>query len=297
MAKIRVCVVGYGNVGKEAVECIRQSPDMELAGVVRRSPSNNECLDVPVTSNVDELGHVDVAVLTIPSRQVPNVAPHYLEKGICTVDSFDIHGDAMISLRTELHKAAKKGGSVAVFGAGWDPGTDSVVRMLFAAIAPRGITYTNFGPGMSMGHTVAVKAVPGVKNALSMTLPAGFGSHFRDVYVELEDGADFDEVVRKIKEDPYFIHDQTRVTRVEQVVDVEAMGHGVSLERYGSSGTAQNQVLKLTMRLTNPSATAQVMVSAARAATRLAPGAYALCEVPPIDLLPGDRETLLKKFV
>ncbi|HHW18170.1 MAG TPA: diaminopimelate dehydrogenase [Firmicutes bacterium] len=296
MKKIRVCVVGYGNVGREAIECIRQAPDMELAGVVRRTP-DNPGLDCPVVTDVSQLGKVDVAVLTVPSRQVPSIAPIYLKKGINTVDSYDIHGDSIISLRRELGYCARESGSVAVIGAGWDPGTDSVVRMLFLAIAPRGITYTNFGPGMSMGHTVAVKSIPGVKNALSMTLPAGFGQHRRDVYVELEEGADFSEVSRRIKADPYFVHDETRITQVERITDVEAMGHGVTLERFGSSGTAQNQVLELRMRLTNPAATAQVMVSAARASTRLQPGAYALGEIPPIDLLPGDRETLLKSLI
>jgi len=293
MPKIRVAVVGYGNVGKEAVECILQASDMELAGVVRRSPGS-EKTSFPVVSDVDRLGEVDVAVLTIPSRQVPLMAPLYLKKGINTVDSFDIHGDAMMDLRRNLGEEARRSGSVAIIGAGWDPGTDSIVRMLFMAIAPRGITYTNFGPGMSMGHTVAVKAIAGVRNALSMTLPAGFGHHKRDVYVELEEGADFQEISEKIKKDPYFVHDDTRVTQVDRVIEVEAMGHGVRLERFGSSGTAQNQVLELSMRLTNPSATAQVMVSAARASTRLDPGAYALPEIPPIDLLPGDREMLLK---
>jgi len=296
MQKIRVCVVGYGNVGKEAVECIRQAPDMELAGVVRRTP-NNVGLNCPVVTDVDELRKVHVAVLTIPSRLVPNLAPLYLKKGINTVDSYDIHGESIVELREKLSLCGRESGSVAIVGAGWDPGTNSVVRILFTAIAPRGITYTNFGPGMSMGHTVAARAIPGVKNALSMTIPAGFGRHRRDVYIELEDGADFNEVARRIKEDSYFINDDTRLTKVEQVLDLEAMGHGVFLERYGSSGTAQNQVLELRMRLTNPSATAQVMVSAARASTSLTPGAYVLGEIPPIDLLPGDRDTLLKTLV
>ena len=281
MGKIRVCVVGYGNVGKEAIECIRQAPDMELAGVVRRNPENPG-LDCPVVSSVDELGKVDVAVLTSPSRQVPAIAPLYLEKGINTVDSFDIHGDPTLALKKDLDQVGKAHGSVAIISAGWDPGTDSVFRVLFAAMAPRGITYTNFGPGMSMGHTVAVKAIPGVKNALSMTLPAGFGTHKRDVYVELEDGADFAQVAEAIKKDPYFVHDETRVTKVDNVMEIEAMGHGVLLQRYGAAGTAENLVLELKTRLTNPSATAQVMVSAARASTRMKPGAYTLVEVPPI---------------
>lgn len=296
MDRIRVCVVGYGNVGKEAIECVRQAPDMELAGVVRRNPENPG-LDCPVVASVDELGKVDAAILTTPSRQVPSVAPIYLKKGINTVDSFDIHGDPLVSLRRDLGECAKSHGSVAVISAGWDPGTDSMIRVLFQAMAPRGITYTNFGPGMSMGHTVAVKAIPGVKNALSMTLPAGFGVHKRDVYVELEDGADFDRVSQAIKKDPYFVKDETRVTRVQDVMEVEAMGHGVLLQRFGGAGSAENQVLELKMRLTNPSATAQVMVAAARASKRMSPGAYTLVEVPPVTMVPGQIEDLLKHLV
>lgn len=296
MNKIRVCVVGYGNVGKEAALCIKQAPDMELAGIVRRTP-DDPGLGCPVVTSVDELGKVDVAVLTTPSRQVPTTAPLYLKKGINTVDSFDIHGDPLMALRKDLDACGKENGSAAIISAGWDPGTDSMVRALFLAMAPRGITYTNFGPGMSMGHTVAVKAIPGVKNALSMTLPAGFGQHKRDVYVELEEGADFEQVAAAIKKDAYFVKDETRVTRVDRVSDVEAMGHGVSLQRYGASGSGENQTLELKMRLCNPAVTAQVLVSAARAATRQKPGAYALVEVPVIDLLPGDRMSLLHDLV
>ncbi len=294
--KRRVCVVGYGNVGKEAIECIRKAEDMEFVGLVRRNPVNPG-LDAPVVSDVSELGKVDVAILTVPSREVPKIAPLYLQKGINTVDSFDIHGHAVIKLRRQLDADARKAGSVAIIGSGWDPGTDSLVRMIFTALAPRGITYTNYGPGMSMGHTVAVKAIPGVKDALSMTLPAGFGRHKRDVYVEIHDDADFQDIAERIKADPYFINDETRVTQVDSIQDIEAMGHGVHMERYGSSGSAQNQVLELKMRLTNPSATSQVMVSAARASTRIPPGAYCLGEVAPVDLLPGNREDNLKALV
>lgn len=296
MRKIRVCVVGYGNVGQEAMECIRQSPDMELAGLVRRDPVNPG-VECPVVRSIEELGKLDVAVLTCPSRQISSLAPLYLEEGINTVDSFDIHGDPTMALRKELGELGKAHGSVSIIGAGWDPGTDSIFRVLFAAMAPRGITYTNFGPGMSMGHTVAVKAIPGVKDALSMTLPAGFGQHKRDVYVQLEDGANFDQVAAAIKSDPYFVNDETRVTKVDNVMEVEAKGHGVLLQRYGGAGNAENQVLELKTRLANPSATAQVMVSAARASTRMKPGAYTLVELAPIDLLPGDRDALVKQWV
>ena len=295
MKHIRVCVVGYGNVGQEVVECIRHAPDMELAGVV-------EILDVedprvPIVKSVDCLEAVDVAILAIPSRAVPKVAPEYLAKGINTVDGFDIHGDSMAALRKQLDECARQHGSTAVIGAGWDPGTDSIVRMLFMAIAPQGITYTNFGPGMSMGHSVAVRAIPGVKDAISFTLPAGFGQHNRDVYVEVEDPSRFDEIAQAIQQDPYFVNDKTRVTLVDNVDKLKVMGHGVLIERIGASGTAHNQRLELKLTLSNPSATAQIMVAAARASTRLEAGCYTLPEIPPIDLLPGDRESLIHDLV
>lgn len=296
MKPIRVCVVGYGNVGREAVECVRQAPDMELAGVVEIADVDDDP-KVPVVRSVDCLKNVDVAVLAIPSRAVPEVAPEYLSRGINTVDGYDIHGDSIVALKQQLDECAKRTGTTAIIAAGWDPGTDSVIRMLFAAIAPHGITYTNFGPGMSMGHTVAVRAIPGVKDAISLTLPVGYGQHHRDVYVEIEDPNRFEEIARQIKQDPYFVNDNTRVTMVDDVDKLKVMGHGVLIERIGASGTAHNQRLKLKMTLTNPAATAQVMVSAARACVRLKPGCYVLPEIPVIDLLPGDRETIIRTMV
>jgi diaminopimelate dehydrogenase len=296
MNKIRVCVVGYGNVGRETAECIRQAPDMELAGVVRRAVDGNPA-DLPVATRVEELGRVDAALLAVPSRLVPAAAPLYLQMGINTVDGYDIHGEAMLTLRKSLGIYAQENGRVAVTGAGWDPGTDSVIRMLFTAIAPGGITYTDFGPGMSMGHSAAARSIPGVKDAVSLTLPLGYGRHRRDVYVELDEGADFAEIAGRIREDPYFRHDLTQVIRVDDVGPIKVTGHGVKITRAGSSGTAHNQLLELKMRLTNPAATAQIMVAAARASIRLQPGCYVLGEIPPIDLLPLKREEIINKLV
>ncbi len=296
MKKIRVCVVGYGNVGREAVECIRQAPDMELAGVVRRNPGSGPA-DVPVVTCVEDLGGVDAALLAVPSRLVPKTAPFYLQKGINTVDGYDIHGEAMLTLRKELDTPARKNGRVAVSSAGWDPGTDSVIRMLFAVIAPEGITYTDFGPGLSMGHTTVAGAIPGVKEALSLTLPLGFGRHRRDVYVELEKGADLEMITKTIRDDPYFINDQTEVIEVDHVAELKTTAHSVHMARTGRSGTAHNQLLELQMRLTNPAATAQIMVAAARAAMQLKPGCYILGEIPPIDLLPFSREEIIRRLV
>jgi diaminopimelate dehydrogenase len=298
MKKIRAAVVGYGNIGRYVLEALDAAPDFEVAGVVRRDVSRipAELSTREVVDDIAKLEKVDVAVLCTPSRSAEAQAARILALGIRTVDSFDIHTE-IAAVRGRLDTLAKAHGSVAVIAAGWDPGSDSVVRALLEACAPNGLTYTNFGPGMSMGHTVAVKAVPGVKAALSMTIPTGTGIHRRMVYVEIEDGASFDEVSRAIRADAYFVHDETHVIRTDSVEALLDMGHGVQLTRKGVSGRTQNQLFEFTMRINNPALTAQILVSAARAATRQRPGAYTMIEIAPIDLLHGDREALIERLV
>ena len=196
-----------------------------------------------------------------------------------------------------MGETAKAHNAVAIISAGWDPGSDSVVRALLEAIAPKGITYTNFGPGRSMGHSVAVRAIAGVKDALSMTIPVGTGIHRRMVYVELEEGADFKTVEAAIKADPYFVNDETHVIQVPCVDDLNDVGHGVNLVRKGVSGKTHNQLFEFDMKINNPALTAQVLVCVARASMKQQPGCYTMIEVPVIDLLEGDREELIAHLV
>ena len=118
-AKKRVAIVGFGNVAREALAAVQESPDLEAAGIVLRNAARVEAVQeetgVPVALlDVTSLGPVDAAVLAIASRAVPEVAPSYLARGICTVDSFDIHGEAVMDLRKELDAAGKAGNAAAV---------------------------------------------------------------------------------------------------------------------------------------------------------------------------------------
>ena len=299
MKKIRAAVVGYGNIGKSVVEALQAAPDFEIAGIIRRNGAENKPAELAayeVVKDIAELKDVDVAIVASPTRQVEVQAKKILAMGINTVDSFDIHTQ-ITSLRRSLGETAKENGAVAIISAGWDPGSDSVVRTLLEAIAPKGITYTNFGPGRSMGHSVAVRAIDGVKDALSMTIPTGTGIHRRMVYVELEEGADFKVVEAAIKADPYFVNDETHVKQVPCVDDLNDVGHGVNLVRKGVSGTTHNQLFEFNMKINNPALTAQVMVCCARATMRQQPGCYTMIEVPVIDLLHGDREELIAHLV
>ena len=296
MEKIKIAVVGYGNIGKYAIDAINATPDMQLVGVVRRGGAPTDDARLNVTDDIAKLGKVDVALLCTPTRSVVENALKCLRLGISTVDSYDIHS-TIYELKMSLDAAAKQNSAVSIISAGWDPGTDSVVRAIMLASAPNGLTYTDFGPGMSMGHTVAAKAIGGVKNALSMTMPTGYGVHRRDVYVELEAGADFDSVKAKLLADPYFASDDTHVFKVDDVNTYIDKGHGVNMVRRGGAGNTQNQYFAWNMRINNPALTSQIMVSAARAAARQSPGAYTMLEFPLIDLLPGGREEHIRKLV
>jgi len=299
MKKTKIAIVGYGNIGRYTLQALQAAPDFEVVGVVRRNPEApqpRELDGIKVVANIDELDKPEVAVLATPTRRVEETAKVLLAKGINTVDSFDIHTQ-IPALRQSLGQVAREHGTVAIISAGWDPGTDSVVRTLMEAMAPKGVTYTNFGPGMSMGHTVAVKAIAGVKAALSMTIPLGTSIHRRMVYVELEDGYKLADVAAAIKADPYFASDETHVQQVDCVDNVIDMGHGVNMVRKGVSGTTQNQRFEFNMSINNPALTAQVLVGTARAALRQQPGCYTLPEVPVIDLLAGDRDSWIGRLV
>ena len=299
MKKIRAAVVSYGNIGQYTLQTLEVAPDFEVAGIVRRQGAKERPMELEkynVVSDIAELHDVDVAILALPTRECPTYAKKYLAMGINTVDSFDIHTN-IVNYRAELMPVCKEHGRVSVISAGWDPGSDSIVRMLMQSLAPKGLSYTNFGPGMSMGHSVCVRSKKGVKNALSMTIPQGEGIHRRMVYVELEDGARLEDVAAEVKADPYFANDETHVFAVKSVDEVRDMGHGVHLVRKGVSGKTQNQHFSFDMSINNPALTAQVLVNVARASMRLQPGCYTMVEIPVIDMLPGGREELIGQMV
>jgi diaminopimelate dehydrogenase len=283
----RIAILGYGNIGKAVEQAVLAADDMLLAGIYHHN------------DNLDTID-ADVVALCTPTREVPDFAEKLLARGISTVDSFDIHGQ-IFDLRKRLTPVAKEHRAVSVIAAGWDPGSDSVVRALLLALAPKGITYTNFGPGRSMGHTVAAKAIPGVKNALSMTIPLGTGIHRRMVYVELEEGADFATVEKLLLQDDYFAHDETHVVPVSSIDELNNVAHGVNLVRSGVSGDTHNQRFEFNMEINNPALTGQVLVSCARAAMRMREeqrlGAFTMIEIPPIYLLPGNEEQLIRTLV
>lgn len=290
---LKVAIIGFGNIGRGVFDALGKCNDLEAVALVS---SQKPEINIDVFKSIEDIPKVDVAVLCTPSRLTPSLAEKLLAKGINTVDSYDIHSD-ILDVRQRLDKAAKIHNVSAITGAGWDPGTDSVVRALFEAMAPLGKTYTNFGPGKSMGHTVAAKAVEGVEDAVSITLPAGKGLHKREVYVKIKKDAIFANVKNSIKTDPYFAKDDTEVFEVEDIGEYDGPAHGVNLDRQGEVIGGIEHSFSYSMRCNNPALTGQVLVSAARAVCRQRPGAYTLIEIAPIDLLEGEKEDIIKRMV
>ena len=307
MTTIKAAVHGLGNIGRHVIDCLSCAPDFECLGVIRRETSLGtqalERRNIPDYASIDKLivekGKPDVVILCGPSRSVPEDARFYLSKGIRTVDSFDIHTD-IAELVKKLDVVAKEHNSACITAAGWDPGTDSVFRAMFEAMAPTGTTFTNFGRGRSMGHSVAARAINGVADATSITIPIGGGRHARLVYVLAKKGASFEQIKKDLASDPYFSHDPLDVREVKTQEEMEAVAdnsHGVLMERIGASGRTSNQNLAFTMKIDNPALTSQVLVSCARAVTRMGTGCHTLIDVPPVMLLAGERMQHIARLV
>ncbi|MDX9863716.1 MAG: diaminopimelate dehydrogenase [Anaerolineaceae bacterium] len=298
--KIKVAVMGCGNIGQYALSAVNIAEDMTLVGVVEQE----NCLtnlkrthpDLPVVCDINQLPQKpDVAVLGIPSREVTNIAPRLLAQGINTVDCFDMHGEFFIKLKNALEPIARTNNVAAIMGCGVDPGVSTMIRAIFELWAATGISYVTYGPGMSMGHTVAAKSYPGVRDALAITRPGEPGRHKREIYLELEPGASFKKIKRMIMDDPYFSHDDVRFIEVDKVAPLVDRGHRIHISRKGGASGVDNQQLEFETTFHNPASTAQVLVNAARAVTTMSPGAYTMLEVPLISFLNEDTESLLRR--
>lgn len=296
MDKIRIGIVGYGNIGRGVEQAIARNDDMELKAVfTRRDPASvaikTEGAAVKHFDNMLAMKEdIDVMVLCGGSATDlpvigPKVAAHFN-----TIDSFDTHAK-IPEYFANVDKAAKEGGNVSIISVGWDPGMFSLNRLYAESILVQGSTYTFWGKGVSQGHSDAIRRVEGVKNAIQYTVPieeavecVRSGSepklttrqkHLRDCYVVAEEGADLAAIEKAIKTMPnYFDEYDTTVTFVteeELKANHSKMPHGGFVIRSGETGTEGNKhVIEYSLKLdSNPEFTASVLVCYARAAYRL----------------------------
>ncbi|HHY90547.1 MAG TPA: diaminopimelate dehydrogenase [Clostridiales bacterium] len=323
--KIKIGIVGYGNLGKGVKAALTQNPDFELVAIfTRRNPEALQVDDVKVEHLSDiwnYKGKIDVMILCGGSaNDLPEQTPMIAE-GFNTVDSYDNHAKIPEHYQ-RVDEIAKKSGTVSLISVGWDPGLFSLNRLLGQAVLPQGKDYTFWGTGVSQGHSDAIRRVPGVKYGIQYTVPVEEAMervrsgenpdltakerHRRVCYVVLEEGADSKQVESDIKNMPdYFAGYDTTV----HVISEEAfkrehctMPHGGFVIRTGNTGNGMKHRLEFGLTLEdNPGFTSSVLVAYARAVYRLSQegksGAYTIFDIPPGYLLPKSKEELIKELL
>ncbi len=326
--KIRIGILGYGNIGKGVELAIRDNEDMELVAIfTRRDPSSVTSLTGVNVVSVDEIMNwkdkIDVLVLGGGSAtDLPVHTPEYA-KSFNVIDSFDTH--ARIPEHYEnVDKAAKEGEKVALISCGWDPGAFSLNRLMAECFLPVGNTYTFWGVGVSQGHSDAIRRIDGVKNAIQYTIPIEESikkvregqnpeftvrdKHKRECYVVIEEGTDKERIENEIKTMPnYFAEYDTKVYFVSEDELKEnhtKMPHGGFVIRSGQTGInyESNQIIEYSVKLeSNPEFTASIIVAYTRAVYRLAQnkefGAKTVFDIAPGLLTKKTKEELLKNML
>lgn len=322
--RIRIAIVGYGNLGKGTEAAIMQNEDMELVAVVtRRDPSSlklsTENAVIVSMSDIETLkGRIDVMIICCGSAtDLPEMSPK-LAGMFNIIDSFDTHQNIPKHFEA-VDNSAKAGGHIALICAGWDPGYFSLMRLYALSVLPEGNGYTFWGPGVSQGHSDAIRRIPGVVSATQYTLPVestvdavrngecpcltARQKHTRECYVVVENGADKDNIEKKIKNMPnYFADYDTTVTFISaEVMQAEhcTLPHGGFVLRNGLTGINKENKHTIEFRLaleSNPEFTSSFLVACARAVHRLSErgetGCRTVFDIPPALLSPLSPEQL-----
>jgi len=323
--KIKVGIIGYGNLGRGAEAAINQQKDMELVAVFSRRGQVDTINPKIPSLHIDEVEaykeKIDVMLLCGGSAtDLPEQTPYYAQM-FNTVDSFDTHAK-IPEYFASVDEVAKENGTLSIISVGWDPGLFSINRVMGEAVLQAGETYTFWGKGLSQGHSDAVRRVEGVKDGVQYTIPSeeamdqvragenptlsASERHKRECYVVLEDGADAKEVEHTIKTMPnYFADYDTTVhfiTEEELRRDHQKMPHGGFVIHSGKTGGGNNQVVEFSLKLeSNPEFTASVLVAYARAAYRLHKegqvGAKTVYDIGPGYIHPENPATLRKRYL
>ena len=295
--KIRIGIIGHGNLGRGIEHAIRQNPDMELRYIfTRRDPSSIK----PETEGIKVLGientvrlkdEIDVMTLcTGSAADLPVQTPEFA-KLFNVVDSFDAHARIPEHFKN-TDAAAKAGGKIAVISSGWDPGLFSINRLVAETVLPQGSTYTFWGKGVSQGHSVAIRSIKGVLDARQYTIPIDSAldavrsgknpelsarqKHLRDCYVVAEAGADLASIENQIKTMPDYFADYDTIVNFISAEELaqkhSGLPHGGLVLRSGKTGhnNANTGIIEYSLKLdSNPEFTSSVLVICARAAYRM----------------------------
>lgn len=329
MDKIRIGIVGYGNLGKSAELGIRQNEDMELIGVfTRRNPESIKLLTpgakvytIEEAKNMTD--KIDVMILCSGSMSdLPVQGPEFAAL-YNTVDGFDTHAK-IPEYYTQMDSASKSGKKISIIASGWDPGMFSISRLYAEAILPQGRSYTFWGKGVSQGHSDAIRRISGVKDAKQYTIPIENAldkvrggeyptfttreKHLRECFVVAEEGADTARIEHEIKTMPNYFADYDTIVHFVSEEELKkkhgGLAHGGFVLHSGKTGLNEehNHLIEYRLKLdSNPDFTANVLLAYARAACRLHSegnvGAKTVFDIAPAYLSIKSGEQLRKELL
>ena len=294
MEKIKVGIVGYGNLGKGVQCALSQNVDMEAVAVfTRREPTSVKTIFPISVDTIDNIknyvGKIDVMILCGGSATDLPMQSVEIIKLFNTVDSFDTHAN-IPAYYSALNAAAQQSGKLGAMSIGWDPGIFSLMRILFNSAVPQGNTYTFWGKGVSQGHSDAIRRIAGVRDAKQYTVPieralnsvrscenlsfTAREMHERVCFVVAEEGADLARIEKEIKEMPHYFADYNTevhfISEEEMRAEHSGIPHGGLVMRSGKSANDHNFFFFFSLKLeSNPEFTAGVLAAYARAVYRM----------------------------
>lgn len=324
MDKIKVGILGYGNLGRGVELAVSKAEDMELVAVFTRRDNvvtnmGIKCINV---NKIEEYkDRIDVLIMCGGSATDLPVQGVQMIKNFNTVDSFDTHAK-IPEYFANMDKVAKQNGKLGIISVGWDPGLFSMARMLFGAVLPDGNDYTFWGKGVSQGHSDAIRRVNGVKAGIQYTIPkdealkkvrnaenpvlSAREKHLRECFVVLEDGADKAKVESEIKNMPNYFADYDTIVHFVSEQELKQnhnkMPHGGFVIRSGNTTDEHKHVLELSIKLdSNPEFTSSVLTAYVRAIAKLAKegktGAVTVFDIPLSYLSSKSPEDLRKNLL
>ncbi|NLL00026.1 MAG: diaminopimelate dehydrogenase [Clostridiales bacterium] len=329
MQKIRVGIVGYGNLGKGVELGILQNKDMELVGVfTRRSPDeisliteNTKAYHINEAKDMTDI--IDVMILCGGSKSdLPIQGPEFARL-FNTVDGFDTHVK-IPEYYDEINQHALQSKKTCIISSGWDPGLFSLNRLYGEVVLPEGRNYTFWGKGVSQGHSDAIRRVEGVLDAKQYTIPKDEAlskvrsgqmpelttrqKHLRECYVVAKEGADLSQIENDIKTMPDYFRDYDTIvhfiSKEELDRDHNKISHGGLVIQSGRTGlnNENNHIIEYSLKLdSNPDFTANVLLAYARAAYRLnkegSYGAKTVLDIAPAYLSMKSNEELRRSLL
>lgn len=322
--KIRIGIVGYGNIGKGVELALKQNTDCELQAIFTRrnvEDLGNVSKMVHISEILNYKDKIDVMILCGGSAtDLPQQTPEIAER-FNVVDSFDNHANIPNHFN-RLDQITKNSGTIGLISVGWDPGLFSLNRLLGQAILPIGKDYTFWGKGVSQGHSDAIRRVNGVKLGVQYTVPiqsaidkvrtgaqpelSAREKHKRICYVVAEKNADISIIENEIKNMPnYFSDYDTTVNFIDEKEFKENhtnIPHGGFVIRTGVTGNNTKQKIEFSLELeSNPEFTSSVLIAYARAVYRLSKegktGALTVFDIPFSYLSPKSPEELRKELL